>query len=302
MKHSLSSEPVPSMATRGAIGAHSRPLRFLIVGLVVAVWCLLGFILHLTLPEYLLLGIPILLIFQLGIHRQPLRTLWVRSGPPLRLDVWFITLWIVFSLFPAYAVFWEVMHMQFAQAAEFSMAIVGAFGLAYALRAMRAATWWQLGLCVLTVGIIGLLPQFLSLLLPHIVRIHTPHPVTTTQPSLLQGAEIATEWFLIAPVGFLVEEVFFRGALDTYLHRGEEGIGWLSAIFVSALWGVWHLPGQTLSAGNLLSSIVGTVLPSILVGVPLSLWWRKSGNLAVNNTAHALLDAVRNGLAGSGLF
>jgi hypothetical protein len=302
MKRSLSSESVPSVVTRDTIGAHSRPLRFLVVGLVVAVWCLLGFLLHLSIAEYQLLGIPILLIFQLGIHRQPLRTLWVRAGPPLRLDVWFIMLWILFSLFPAYAVIREIIQMQLANAAEYSMAIVGAFGMAYALRAMQARTWLQLGLCVLTVGIIGLLPQFLSLILPHIVHIHTPHPVATAQPTLLQGVEIAAEWFLIAPVGFVVEEVFFRGALDTYLHRGEKGIGWLSAIFVSALWGVWHLPGQTLTSGNFISAVVGTVLPSILVGVPLSFWWRKSGNLVVNNTAHALLDAVRNGLAGSGLF
>lgn len=302
MKGSLSSKSDPSMMNKAAIGEHSRFLRFLIVGLIIAAWCFLGFLLHPTIAEYQLMGIPILLIFQLGIHRQPLRTLWVRSGPPLRLDVWFIILWVLFSLFPIYAVIREMTQMQLANAAEYSMAIIGAFGMAYALRAMQAKTWLQLGLCVLTVGIIGLLPQFLSLLLPHIVHMHIAHPVTTTQPTLSQGMEIAVEWFLIAPVGFVVEEVVFRGALDTYLHRGEEGIGWLSAIFLSALWGIWHLPGQALSEGNLLSSIVGTVLPSILVGVPLSLWWRKSGNLAVNNTAHALLDAVRNGLAGSGLF
>ncbi len=106
----------------------------------------------------------------------------------------------------------------------------------------------------------------------------------------------------MAPVGFVVEEVFFRGALDTYLHHGEEGTGWLSAIFVSALWGLWHLPGQTIVLGHLASTLVGLVIPEVLVGVPLSLWWRKSGNLATSNTAHAVLDAVRNGLAGAGLF
>lgn len=309
MNRTSSSESLtsdPTVTTRSAIGGHSRPLRFLIVGLVVAVWCLLGILLQRTFPEpitpvYLLLGIPLLLLFQVGIHRQPLRTLWVRSGPSFSLDGPFFVLWVLFSLFPGYAVVREVLLMHVANAAEYSMGMVGAFGLAYALRAMQAKTWWQLGLCVLTVGLIGLLPQFLSLLLLHLVRIHTAHPVTTAQPTLLQSLEIAAEWFLISPVGFVVEEVFFRGALDTYLHRGEEGTGWLSAIFVSVLWGVWHLPGQALS-GNLLSAVVGTVLPSILVGVPLSLWWRKSGNLAVNNTAHGLLEAVRNALVGSGLF
>lgn len=304
MNRASPSEPLisePDVMTRPAIGSHSRPLRFLIVGLVVVVYIALGFLFHLTVAEYQLLGIPILLLFQIAIHRQPLRTLWVRSGPPLRLDAWFILLWVLFSLFPAYAVVIEVMHFQFANAAEFSMAIVGAFGLAYALRAMRAKTWGQLGLCILTVGIIGLLPQVLSLLLPHVLHLHTASRATTPSP-FLQSLSITTEWFLIGPVGFVVEEVFFRGALDTYLHRGEQGTGWLSAIVVSALWGLWHLPSQAIPAGQLLSTIVALLIAQILVGVPLSLWWRKSGNLVVNDTAHALLDAVRNGLAGAGLF
>jgi membrane protease YdiL (CAAX protease family) len=291
----------PSMMTKPPVGAQSLPLRFLIVGLVVGVYIALGFLFHLTVAEYQLLGIPILLIFQLGIQRRPLRTLWVRSGPPLRLDAWFLLLWLLFSLFPAYAAVREVMSHQFANAAEFSMAIVGAFGLAYALRAMRAKTWGQLGLCIVTVGIIGLLPQFLSLLLPHVLHFHTASQATTP-PTFLQSLTITTEWFLIGPVGFVIEEVFFRGALDTYLHRGEQGTGWLSAIVVSALWGLWHLPSQAIPAGQLLSTIVELLVAQILVGVPLSLWWRKSGNLVVNDTAHALLDAVRNGLAGAGLF
>src|SRR5579885_1444782 len=138
----------PPVKTKPAIGANSRPLRFLIVGLVVAVWWTFGFLLHLTTPAFLLLGVPFLVIFQLGIHRQPLRTLWVRSGPPLRLDSWFFLLWVLFSLFPAYAVIREVMNLQFTNAAELSMAIMGAFGLAYALRAMQVKTWRQLGLCL----------------------------------------------------------------------------------------------------------------------------------------------------------
>ncbi len=305
MKRFLSLEsriPDPSVTARPAIGANSRPLRFLIVGLVVIVWWTLGFLLHLTTPAFLLLGVPLLVVFQVGIHRQPLRTLWVRSGPPLLLDGWFFLLWVLFSLFPVYAVIREAMNLQFTNAAELSMAIVGAFGLAYALRAMQAKTWGQLGLCLLTVGIIGLLPQFVSLLLPHIVHLKSGHAVTTTTPTFVQSLDIATQWFLIAPVGFVVEEVFFRGALDTYLHRGEEGVGWLSALFISALWGLWHLSRQPMPVGQLLFTGMGLIISQVLVGVPLSLWWRTSGNLVVNNTAHGLLEAVRNGLIGAGLF
>jgi CAAX prenyl protease-like protein len=67
----------------------------------------------------------------------------------------------------------------------------------------------------------------------------------TTAPGPVSSAQIAAEWLLISPVGFVVEEVFFRGGLDTYLHAGEKGFGWSSAVFVSALWGLWHLNVQT---------------------------------------------------------
>ena len=160
-----------SLTTKPAIGAQSRPLRFLIVTLVVAVYIALGFLLHLDVAKYQLLGIPLLLIFQLGIQRQPLRTLWVRSGPPLRLDGGFFILWVLFSVVPAYQVL-RTAHADPARAALYGTGIAGAFGLAYALRAMRAENARQLGLCVLTTGSIVLLPLLLGLLLRHALHLH----------------------------------------------------------------------------------------------------------------------------------
>ena len=125
----------------------------------------------------------------------------------------------------------------------------------------------------------------------------TVKPAAGTLPPLLTILERGGARFLLGPVGFVVEEVFFRGGLDTYLHRGEEGTGWLSAIYVSALWGLWHLPGQAAPAGGLLGTIVALLVAQIAVGVPLSLWWRKSGNLTVTDTTHALLQAFRAILA-----
>lgn len=86
------------------------------------------------------------------------------------------------------------------------------------------------------------------------------------------------------------------GALDSYIHHPEEETGWASAAFVSALWGLWHFPLYVREEG-------WKVLPMLLfvqlaVGVPLSCWWRKSGNLTVTGTIHALMDAVRNALQG----
>jgi len=95
----------------------------------------------------------------------------------------------------------------------------------------------------------------------------------------------ASHWGL--PAGFMIEEVFFRGFLDTYLQGGEDGTGWLSAVFVSGPWGLWHLRGSALRGPRLLSRVVQLLFAQIVVGVPLSLWWRRSGSLAVNNTTHA---------------
>jgi membrane protease YdiL (CAAX protease family) len=70
-------------------------------------------------------------------------------------------------------------------------------------------------------------------------------------------------------------------------------------IYVSALWGIWHypvIPGHQIQT---LLPTFATVIPfHILIGVPLSLFWRRSGNLFVPASVHCLIDAVRNGLVG----
>jgi len=277
-----------------AVGANAPLLRYFVVLIEVAAYLGLRLLLHLDLDAYMLAGIPFLVAFQLGIQRRPLRTLWVRSGPPLRVDRWFVVLWVLFSLYPGYELLIALSHGNLLSAAYLVMDIVGAFGMAYAVRAMRLANLWQLMLCVLTVAVLGILPSVISLVLPHVLNLHLHlHAATSTaeRPSLLAALQAGLGTFLLMPRGFVVEEVFFRGALDTYLHAGERGVGWLSAIFVSALWGLWHLTAQDLTAGHLISTIIGLMFSQVVIGVPLSLWWRKSGNLMVNDTAHAVLDA-----------
>lgn len=114
---------------------------------------------------------------------------------------------------------------------------------------------------------------------------------------------------LYFPVSFVLEEVTFRGALDTHLHRlskrgsavevGPEAAGrrtgWSSALFVSALWGLWHLPIVAGSA-PLAVTPAQLLLLHCAIGVPLSLGWRRTGNLAVPALAHTLINAVRNAL------
>ncbi len=60
-------------------------------------------------------------------------------------------------------------------------------------------------------------------------------------PRILRCSTLAylpAQWFLMAPIGFMVEEVFFRGPLDTHVYGGSQGTDWLSAIVNSLLWGM----------------------------------------------------------------
>ena len=103
-------------------------------------------------------------------------------------------------------------------------------------------------------------------------------------------------------VCFTLEEVAFRGALDSHLYRSPSNgrassSSWLSAIFLSALWGIWHLPTlPTPSAPAFAAAIPALIIIHTLVGVPLSFCWRGSGTLVLPAAAHALIDAYRDTL------
>jgi membrane protease YdiL (CAAX protease family) len=96
-------------------------------------------------------------------------------------------------------------------------------------------------------------------------------------------------------VCFALEEVSFRGALDSHLHRPGERFGLTSALLGSILWGLWHLPTVPAESRTLETAIalMGT---HALIGVPLAIYWRQSGNLVVPAFTHAMIDAVRNAL------
>jgi membrane protease YdiL (CAAX protease family) len=97
------------------------------------------------------------------------------------------------------------------------------------------------------------------------------------------------------PVVFVMEEVLFRGALDPYLSGTEARPGRASALFGSALWGLWHLPVAGFSLG--LATVPYLIGIHVLLGFLLVTAWRRTGNLAAPGIAHAVIDAVRNGVA-----
>jgi membrane protease YdiL (CAAX protease family) len=97
------------------------------------------------------------------------------------------------------------------------------------------------------------------------------------------------------PVAFVVEEVVFRGMLDTYIHSSKKVIGVWSALFISVLWGLWHLPLSADGSKPIWFVALGSMTIS-LWGIILSIFWRRTGNIAVPGFSHAFADAIRDGL------
>jgi membrane protease YdiL (CAAX protease family) len=97
------------------------------------------------------------------------------------------------------------------------------------------------------------------------------------------------------PVVFVMEEVLFRGLIDTYLHGSTPGPDRASALYGSALWGLWHLPVAFLALGAL--TIPYLVVVHTTMGYFMVTAWRRTGNLAAPGIAHAVIDALRNAVA-----
>jgi membrane protease YdiL (CAAX protease family) len=107
------------------------------------------------------------------------------------------------------------------------------------------------------------------------------------------------QFALMFPMCFVLEEVAFRGALDPHLAPSPVRwrFGWVSAVFVSAMWGLWHLPLQSFGSPAECVRYADLDLGvHVLIGVPLSFCWRTSGTLVLPCAAHGLIDAFRNAI------
>src|ERR1700694_5779168 len=62
--------------------------RYLEVIALVAVWMAAGWLLGLDANQYLLAGVPLVVIFQLVVRRPPLRKLWRRDSDRFSLGPW----------------------------------------------------------------------------------------------------------------------------------------------------------------------------------------------------------------------
>ncbi len=257
---------------------------YLMTALVVLGWMTLGWMLRADANVYLLLGIPITMLFQRFVNRRPLRALWVRDAPPFRLDRVGVLIAIALAALPAYALA-RGASGGIVRIAWMSCGLVGAVLAAYTLRQFRRDTTVALLRCLATGGLLGAVVVVLTWL--------------SRSPRQLDVGALAPDalrWLLLYfPVAFVLEEVFFRGALDAHLHRPGERHPWHSAAFVSVLWALWHL---TVVSRPGAAGVLALIVVHVGIGIPLSLYWRRSGNLAVPAASHAAIDAVRNALLG----
>lgn len=246
----------------------------------VGFWVGLGWVLNLGADAYLLLGVPLTIGFQRLVRGEPIRAMWVREAPPMG------RLWIVpaamFAVLPGVSLVAAVLYREWIIGGWMLAAVVGSAGAGYALVHLRRSALRPFVLCQLTAGVIGI---GLALAARAAAQVDLP-------PLPMTGLH---DFALYFPVGFALEEVSFRGALDAHLHRPGQRFGFVSALLGSVLWGLWHLPTLPADARGV-DVAIGLVVVHSLIGVPLAIYWRRSGNLAVPAFTHAMIDAVRNAL------
>jgi hypothetical protein len=257
----------------------------------VAAWVGLGSLFPVSAEAYLLMGIPLTIAFQVLVRRRPVRELLVRAGgagpvSPSGLSRRDVAVTALLVLAP---LSWG---LQAASGGNpwvigwYAAAVAGAAAAAYALRSTSVRAMLRSAALPTAIGVVG-----------NVLVVGGVNLATGTSIDLVAALGSVLKWLAIYfPATFVIEEVAFRGALDAHLHHPGEGRGFRSALFVSALWGLWHLPVADGMPFPLL--VLSLVTWHCVVGVPLSFAWRRSGNLSGPAFAHAAIDAVRNAFLG----
>ena len=272
----------PSMP---ASAVDRRMARAVVATLVIGGYMAFGFTLGLSADGYLLLGIPITIAFQALVARRPMRALWLRDAPAMSFTLRSVVATIVVAIAPAIMAIGAVRDGDPVLAIYGLAGIVGAIGAVQAVRAMNRDAARSTVQASLFNGVI-------------LVAVMVVFRLVSGGFHGNPGGAVATAIISVAtylPAVFVFEEVLFRGLLDPYLQGMRPGRDRASALYGSALWGLWHLPIMSVDLGLLtIPYLVGihTVLGYVLVSA-----WRRTGNLAAPGIAHAVADALRNAVA-----
>jgi membrane protease YdiL (CAAX protease family) len=271
--------PVPAIAVDG------RLARAAVATLAIGGYMAIGVTFGLSAEAYLLLGIPITVAFQGLVVRRPLRALWLRTAPPMVFTPRLIVAVVAVAIAPATITVRGVQHGDPVLATYGLAAMFGAVGAIYAIRAMDRDAARATVRASLVNGAI-------------LVVVMVGFRLATGGFDGDVGGAVATAAFSVAtylPVVFVMEEILFRGLLDPYLHGSTLGPDRATAVFGSALWGLWHLPVMSVDLGLL--TIPYLVAIHATLGYVLVTAWRRTGNLGAPGIAHAVADALRNAVA-----
>ena len=277
----MSDEPtaIPSPAPRSAAAS-----------LFVATWMALGWLFRLDADRYLVLGVPLTLLFQRFVRRQPVRALWVRDAPPFRIGRKGTLIAMALAVVPLANMAGSAAGRDWVGGLYGAATVAGAVGVAYALRHFRREHLRPLAWCLLiTLGLDAL--QWSLFLGFGLVEVGPVQGGAAARAAI--GVVSLLQYLAVV---FVLEEVTFR-MLDGHLHEADRGRGVPSAVALSAAWGLWHLP----IGPDLTWETVGILLAvHVPYGVALSLFWRKTGNLMIPGLCHALGDSIRNAIIAGG--
>ena len=264
------------------------PRRYANCAVFVAVWTVCGWLFRLGPVSYSLIGIPFVVVFQLVICRRRIHQLWVRDAESFRLDRLGILLAIAIIAVPAYlasSFFIQPKHPW--ESMVFMLFLIsGGVGVAYALRQQRTDQFKH-ALPSFTIAVLFGCVMFA------ILAVINKHSLYLSPSRLLT---LLKHFVVLLPMTFICDEVVFRGLLDSYVapSSGRRRQEWISAIFISALWGFWHLPREALFDSREFLLYAALLLGFFPVGLSLSFCWRKNGTLLLPGVAHALFDAYRD--------
>ncbi len=125
--------------------------RYFVVTLVVTSYVALGFLLHPDANAYLLLGMPITVLFQMLVAQRPLSELWLRHGQTLQFDRRTLAWLILFLIGLIQATVAGIHEGSWQITIHGLMAILGATGAAFAFRVLGRKNMEQIGVLLLLV-------------------------------------------------------------------------------------------------------------------------------------------------------
>ena len=264
-------------------------MKFIQVTIFVFIYIAIGFLFKLDGNQYLLIGVPLALIFQVFIRKKSIKSAWLRTDEKIEFNFKSILYVVLFSVYPIYKIYKICIQdeLNITSILYNFCIILGAFGLSYAVSNLTKKTAKETLLCLLTSGILGVLISFGG---TYVKSCMNSTAINFNFESFF------TSILMYVPIVFVLEEVVFRGILDEHISENDKKINYWSILYICFLWGWWHLPITNKGFEEFIGASI--VLPIIhtIAGFFMSVYWRKSGNLIAPGFTHAFIDAIRNAL------